>query len=119
MTAGLDWGGGNQQAVLPSSRLSDSSVKTLSSLPHFSLQSPPPPPTPPPVPPPSPESCSPLRVWRWGRTPPVSPTRRGFWPRWEWGGREEDLDGQCKEHSFPREEPPNLQALLKDSPTQP
>lgn len=31
----------------------------------------------------------------------------------------DDLDGQCKEHSFPREEPPNLQALFKDSPTQP
>lgn len=28
------------------------------------------------------------------------------------------MDGQRKEHSFPREELPNLQALLKDSLTQ-
>lgn len=53
MTAWLDWGGGSQQAVLPSSRLSDSSVKTLSSLPPSpsSLRLPHPPHLPSPVPP--------------------------------------------------------------------
>lgn len=52
MAAWLDWEGGNEHAVLPPPLAgSDSSVKTLYSLPPFSIQSWPPPPRPlPPAP---------------------------------------------------------------------
>ena len=49
------------------------------------------------------------------QTPPLPPARRSWGLCWSgWG----DVDGHREEHSS-REEPPNLQALLKDSPTQP
>lgn len=49
-------------------------------------------------------------------TPPLSPARRSWGLCWR---GVDDVDGHWEEHSFPREESPNLQALLKDSPTQP
>lgn len=114
MTARLDWGRGVRR---PSSTLadSDSSVKMLSSLPPFLH----------PVSASLPpqlllEAAFLLRASETGedrkQTPTLPPARRS------WGlccRGWDDVDGHREEHSFPREESPNLQALLKDSPTQP
>lgn len=105
MTARLDWGGG---VCRPSSTLadSDSSVKMLSSLPPFLH----------PVSASLPpqlllEAAFLLRASETGedrkQTPPLPLARRSRGLCWRgWG----DVDGHREEHSFFREEPPNLQS---------